>query len=243
MKIIDEKLLHKYYYDNKLPMIEISRRFFVCKRTILDRLKKLKFEPREKISFLIDDLTDKKISNLTFLKYVKNDKFGKAMWLCRCDCGKEKILNASAIKAYLTTSCGCNKQKALRKGYELISGSFWKKLKKSALIRSIDFDISIEDAWQIYIEQDRKCAITGVDISMYPESDKLYKQTASPDRINSDKGYTKDNFQWVHKRVNRLKSVLSMDELLFWASLIVSCNKNKPIKHFDTSSFGWENEA
>lgn len=83
-------------------------------------------------------ITGVKINKLTFLNYVKNDKFGKALWLCLCDCGKTKMLNASAIKARLTTSCGCNKQKSLRKGYQLISGAFWNKLKKMHLVEILN---------------------------------------------------------------------------------------------------------
>ncbi len=31
------------------------------------------------------------------------------------------------------------------------------------------------------------------------------ERTASLDRIDSSKGYTKDNIQWVHKHVNLMK--------------------------------------
>ena len=34
--------------------------------------------------------------------------------------------------------------------------------------------------------------------------------TASLDRIDSSKGYTKSNIQWVHKDINKMKSDFSM---------------------------------
>lgn len=32
---------------------------------------------------------------------------GQARWACRCDCGGEKLVYATALRAGLTTSCGC----------------------------------------------------------------------------------------------------------------------------------------
>jgi hypothetical protein len=238
MREINETMLKKYYYD-KLPLTEIANRFGVCKITVQRKIKTLNIPLREKLSG-VENLTNQKINKLTFIKYIKNDKFGKALWLCSCECGKEKILNASAIKAGLTTSCGCNKQKSLRKGYGLISGAFWHKLKKSALSRNYEMTITIEEAWDIYLKQNKKCALSGVDLIIYPNNDRSKIQTASPDRIDSSKGYTKDNFQWVHKRVNRIKNILSTDELLFWVNKIHKNNKNGSLKEFDVNILTWD---
>lgn len=40
------------------------------------------------------------------LSVIKNAKGG---WLCRCDCGAEKIVRAQALKTGATQSCGCYK--------------------------------------------------------------------------------------------------------------------------------------
>jgi hypothetical protein len=39
-------------------------------------------------------------------------------------------------------------------------------------------------------------------------------QTASLDRIDSNKGYTKDNVVWVHKNVNAFKNCLSHKDFI-----------------------------
>lgn len=239
MKKIDKDLLKKYYYEDKLPLTVIANKFGVCVVTIQRNIKLYGLELREKLSG-VEDLTGVKYNKLLFLKYVKNDKFGKAIWLCRCDCGKEKNLNASAIKAGLTTSCGCNKKRILSKGLEDISGAFWHKLEKSALSRDIEFTITINEAWNIYLKQDKKCAISGVDLIMHSNNDKSRMQTASPDRIDSSKGYTYENFQWVHKRVNRMKNILSVDELLFWTDKIHKNNIIVEIKEFDVNNLTWD---
>jgi hypothetical protein len=45
--------------------------------------------------------------------------------------------------------------------------------------------------------------------------------TASLDRIDSSKGYSKDNVQWVHKRLNAVKQNLTPEEFLFWCIKVV----------------------
>lgn len=55
-------------------------------------------------------MTGQKIGKLTILYRTENDKYGKAMWHCQCECGNEKdILGASLRNG--TTSCGkCNRK-------------------------------------------------------------------------------------------------------------------------------------
>lgn len=52
------------------------------------------------------DLTNKRFNRLVVIKRagVKKDHI---QWLCRCDCGEEKIVNGSSLKSGLTQSCGC----------------------------------------------------------------------------------------------------------------------------------------
>ena len=48
-----------------------------------------------------------KFGKLTVLAYSHKDKYGRAHWLCRCDCGKEKICMATALRRGDIRSCGC----------------------------------------------------------------------------------------------------------------------------------------
>ncbi|MCQ2589265.1 MAG: hypothetical protein MJ179_02470 [Treponema sp.] len=52
------------------------------------------------------DITGNKYGKLTVIKYVDNKK-----WLCRCDCGNEKIADSCNLKRGNIRSCGC-----IRKG-------------------------------------------------------------------------------------------------------------------------------
>jgi len=57
----------------------------------------------------IQDLTGQRFGRLTVTGRARNAKSGKVMWLCRCDCGKEKAVCAQALKKGVTKSCGCLK--------------------------------------------------------------------------------------------------------------------------------------
>lgn len=54
-----------------------------------------------------NDLTGKRFGRLTVIKQMPNNANGKVMWLCKCDCGNEKIIIGSLLHTGKTKSCGC----------------------------------------------------------------------------------------------------------------------------------------
>ena len=50
-------------------------------------------------------------------------------------------------------------------------------------------------------------------------------QTASLDRIDSSKGYTKNNVQWLHKDINIMKRDFPEEKFLFLCKQIVKNHK------------------
>lgn len=50
---------------------------------------------------------EQRFGRLTFLSAAGRNKRRKQLWLCRCDCGIEKIFEASNVKRGLSQSCGC----------------------------------------------------------------------------------------------------------------------------------------
>jgi hypothetical protein len=117
-----------------------------------------------------------------------------------------------------------DEQRSLRrknkwKGHEELSGTKWSSYQKGAEARGLVFGVTIEYAWELFLKQERKCALTGVHIYFDMDLDNLRKQghqggTASLDRIDSAKGYTPDNIQWVHKDANKMKMDLPEEKFL-----------------------------
>ncbi len=147
--------------------------------------------------------------------------------LVRCYCGKEFTGITGHLVYGRTKSCGCHfvKGEFLWSGYKSISGKEFQAIKSSASDRRVGhrskkkilFNITIKDIWDKYILQDRKCFYTG--ISLYWNFCKE-RGNASVDRIDSNKDYTVDNIQIVHKDVNIMKQSLSSDFFIYLCSLI-----------------------
>ena len=55
----------------------------------------------------LNNLTGKRFGRLIAIKYVDKDKNSNALWLCKCDCGNEKIINSVALLNGNCKSCGC----------------------------------------------------------------------------------------------------------------------------------------
>ena len=54
-----------------------------------------------------EDLTGKKYERLTVVERRGSDKHGKALWLCKCECGNEVVVRGGSLRSGHTTSCGC----------------------------------------------------------------------------------------------------------------------------------------
>lgn len=103
-----------------------------------------------------------------------------------------------------------------------LPNSIWNILVNQAKRRKIEFDLSKEEAYEIFINQNKKCKLSNMDISFAKTSKEYRKhlQTASLDRIDSNLGYTIGNVQWVHKKVNFMKHTLNEKEFIQICMLI-----------------------
>ena len=94
-----------------------------------------------------------------------------------------------------------------------------------------EFTITIEYAWELYLKQGRKCALSGMDIGFLErEGSRGRRCSASLDRIDSAKGYVEGNVQWVHKHVNIMKNKYPLDYFLKLCHLIAQ-NENQLTRH------------
>lgn len=167
------------------------------------------------------DLVGFRTGQLTVLSCVGirkyDDTHAERRWLCRCDCGKETELSTAVLTKHKVKTCGCahswNKDKHHGwKGHGEISGTMWKQINSCGSTRSLEFTITIEYIWDLYLEQNRKCNLSGEEI--FFDTSFGNSSTASLDRIDSTKGYVEGNVQWLHKDVNKMKSDLSQDRFV-----------------------------
>lgn len=173
-----------------------------------------------------DDITGKKFGKLTVIELVTVEK-KRPVWRCLCDCGNEKITHGISLKRGGTKSCGCilatkdSTKFHNFSGFKELSGTVFNSIRGGAKARNLDFNITQEYIYNLFISQEKKCKLTGLDLEIRPTSQKKnIKRTASLDRIDSSKGYIEGNVQWIHVIVNKMKWDLSTDEFLDWCKKI-----------------------
>ena len=155
-------------------------------------------------------------------------------WECRCECGGTTIAATADLERGSIKSCGClrNLKGASHpswRGCGQITGEYWSTVRNNAKLRGLAFNITIEEAWSLLIKQNTKCALTGATLYFRTTrgAKKKRKGTASLDRIDSSKGYEKDNVQWIHKHINRMKGALGEEYFIELCRRVVAGTEHK----------------
>lgn len=218
--VTKEVLVTKYKLENK-TIRKIGKELGVSERYVSDKLKEFKIKRnRGKKKDLKEDLTKKKIGKLCVKERIKDlPKYVTPHWLCQCDCGNlTKVRAAALLSQNPPRSCGC----ARAANWEwVIPPYFWNLIKTKAVRRGIDFDVSKKFVEQMFLSQNKKCALSGLDIG-FARRREVSRTTASLDRICSSLGYTENNVQWIHKDLNRMKNVYTNEQFIGWCELVAN---------------------
>lgn len=59
------------------------------------------------------DLTGQPFGRYTVIRECGRDKHGKVTWLCRCECGVEKVIRGNHLRKGAVLSCGCLRDEKL----------------------------------------------------------------------------------------------------------------------------------
>lgn len=221
-------------YKSGDPSKTIAKKLNINVKTVLFYLKKkLKLRNRKK------DLLGQRFGRLLVTKLVGSDKNRKILWECLCDCGNRSITRTNDLLRFKVISCGCFRNEAvlpnIKKAYEKsaitrfkgvgdLSGLYINRVKRGALDRKLEYSITPEYMWSLYLKQECKCALTQIPIFLNKHK-RIGEQTASLDRIDSQKGYIEGNVQWVHKDINQMKWNFGQEKFIEYCKLIAS-NKN-----------------
>lgn len=144
-----------------------------------------------------ENLIGKKFGKLTVVERAPNNKQGKAMWKCVCDCGKEKKkpVTGHELKVGIVRSCGCIKSESL-KGINKKHGMtgtrlwhIWQGMKERCKRNPNYENVKICDEWKSF-EPFYKWAV-----------ESGYSDDLTIDRINTSGNYEPINCRWVSFKV------------------------------------------
>lgn len=160
----------------------------------------------------LNDLTGYKFGRLLVMGRSRNDKQGKPMWKCKCECGNEVVVRGAALSQGRTVSCGCycNEIHTTHGGSETRLYHVWRNMKERCYSKTHraypDYGgrgIAVCDEW-LDFDNFRKWAME----SGYNENASQWVCTL--DRIDVNSGYYPQNCRWVdmteqakNKRNNR----------------------------------------
>ena len=114
------------------------------------------------------NLVGQKFGRGTVLEIDRVDKNYNKYWKLICECGNYYSSQTGSLRSGNCKSCGCLQKHAAKlvnwKGYEEIPYSYYRDLQNKAVKRNIEFLISIEDIWNIFILQNKKCKLSGREL-------------------------------------------------------------------------------
>lgn len=219
-KLSKSVLYHKYIELGKTQKV-IANETGVSQPLIQTLMKRYHIEPRSP-GRQKSNIQNQRFGSLMVITETQGNDKKHPAWLCLCDCGNEYITCATPLLRGERINCPeCSNKRMsnlMWRGYEEISGHFWGQIKCGAKIRNMDFQITREQVWNKFLKQNRKCALTGIEL-FFDRTDNT-KITASLDRIDSSIGYLESNVQWVHKVINRMKSNMSDATFACWCKKV-----------------------
>lgn len=151
---------------------------------------------------------------LEFIKYIPSGKTPK--YLCRCDCGNEKILRYDHVVSGNTKSCGCKKIEMTREASKIPFGkaafnSLYNSYRNSAKQRGFNFELTKDEFANLVSQHCSYCGIPPLQQHTPKKYNGGYIYNGI-DRIDSNIGYKSENCVPCCSRCNYMKRSYTIED-------------------------------
>ncbi len=185
------------------------------------------------------DLTGEKFNRLTVIQLNGYDDSYRSRWLCKCDCGKDKVIRFDHLLSNKTGSCGCLRSDGARSRSIKKTGFFgdfnelYSAYRRRAIKIKKDFNLSREE---FYLITQKDCYYCNTkpsntfNSSHIKDSGNNYPIIYNGiDRLDNSKGYTLDNCVPCCKVCNYAKHTMNKGEFLVWLQKVYKNLKDRLI--------------
>lgn len=196
------------------------------------------------------DLTGKTFCRLTVIESRGVDKRGEMTWLCRCECGNEKVVKSSKLRSGNTKSCGCLQRETRKQGNHKTHGKtndkiyvIWCNMRSRCYNqKNIMFKnyggrgIKVCDEWKNSFENFYQWAIANG-----------YTEGLSIERKNVNGNYEPSNCAWITKEAQYLNRTDSHKITAFGKTQTIKEWADETGIKYDTierriNAYGWDAE-
>ena len=169
------------------------------------------------------DLTGRRFNRLIVIeRSYPNSKYGRVRWLCKCDCGKEKVISSNHLVNNEIKSCGCLIREERKKNpHNILEWGFssMRQLisiyKASAKKRRCNFELTKEQFFELTKKDCYYCGAKPSNVSKFRGCNGSYIYNGI-DRIDNTKGYEINNVVTCCKQCNTAKGILTLQEFKDW---------------------------
>lgn len=199
-----------------------SRKFcsFIC--TSEYRKGKKRFPMRK-------DVKGRRFGRWLVIEFSHVDHRNRAMWECKCDCGKESVVAGSALLAGTSKSCGCLKLDNLRISKSLPKGeaTLNKIFRDYSNNYPDDFVLTKGQFKNLVIQNCFYCGAAPKEVPISKSFQGVTNGTISAnglDRLDNTRGHEYDNCVPCCYKCNRMKSALQVDDWIKQMGRIIEFN-------------------
>lgn len=171
-----------------------------------------------------------KINMLTLL-----ERLPKRYWIVKCECGETKKVRGDHLRRRI--SCGCRSFETRFKIVSTEQATLRNKINhylQSAKKRKIDWEIDDKYFFELITSN---CYYCGSEPRSLTKTSNHKMFTTGIDRIDSNKGYTKNNCVPCCSFCNFAKNKYSLDEFEEWIERLIKFRTNENITHFRHTHF------
>ena len=142
------------------------------------------------------DLANQRFGKLVVESFAGKNRWGAALWLCRCDCGKTKVIVSGHLRGGVR-SCGCLAQEVRRSGKYCHGKSQARVYRIWDQMKSRCSNAKRKDFYRYGGRGIKVCERWSKFENFYDDMGEPPTSEHTLDRINNENGYEPGNCRWA----------------------------------------------